>query len=236
MRTPETEDPPGLWSALEGHDAITVSHHSGGGPVPTDWSHHNPRFEPVVEIVSIHGNSEAWGALRMIYRPVKGRFVQDALSRGYKLGFVGSGDTHNGHPGMGDPSAPTAGLAGILAAERTREGVFEALRARRVFATTGPRIVILFWVEGGFMGEEVAASDEVAYRGEVWAQERIDRVEVIRDGVVVATAHPDTLHARIEGTDSGPLEDEGYYYLRLTQFDEAQAWSSPVFYHRGDRG
>lgn len=233
MRSPDSDTPEKLWKALEGHDAITIPHHPGGGPVPTDWEHHDPRFEPLVEICSIHGSSERWDCPHMIHRPVQGHFVVDALARGYRLGFLGSGDTHNGHPGQGDPSAPVTGLAGIFARDRSRASVLEAMRARRVFATTGARITVLFWIDDRFMGEEtkLAPGAPVAYRGEVFADEPIDTVEVVKDGAVLGVARPGTTRARIEGMDPDPPKSgHGYYYIRVTQFDEEQAWSSPVFY------
>ena len=74
---------------------------------------------------------------------IPGNTVRDALERGYRLGFVGSGDSHDGHPGLVHlASGGSGGLAGILAKARTREAVLEALRARRVYATNGPRIVL----------------------------------------------------------------------------------------------
>ena len=235
MRAPATSTPEGLWAALAGHDAITIPHHPAGGPVPIDWDHHDPRFEPVVEITSIHGCSEAYGVARMIYHPVRGAFVRDALARGYRLGLIGSGDTHNGHPGLGDPAAPTSGLAGILATGTTREAVLEAIRKRHVFATSGARIPIVFSVEGALMGEEItiATGKPAAYEGRVWATDRLEKVEVIRNGEVIAVAHPTATEVRITGVDPAP-PPSGYYYLRATQFDEQQAWSSPVFFEARD--
>ena len=61
---------------------------------------------------------------------VDGNFVRDALDGGDRLGFLGSGDTHDGHPGCPDPATKRrCGLVGIFAEERTREGVLAALRA-----------------------------------------------------------------------------------------------------------
>ncbi|MCP4713580.1 MAG: DUF3604 domain-containing protein, partial [Deltaproteobacteria bacterium] len=128
-----------LWAALAPHRAITISHHSGGGPIQTDWSFHNPAYEPVVEISSIHGSSECIDCPSAIYNPRRGSFVRDALQRGYRLGFVGSGDTHNGHPGMGDPFASTGGIVAFYASEKTRSALWNALQNRHVYATTGDR-------------------------------------------------------------------------------------------------
>ncbi|MFO0688180.1 MAG: DUF3604 domain-containing protein [Myxococcota bacterium] len=86
----------------------------------------------------------------------------------FKLGLIGSTDTHNGlaggvaekswpghlgiadadpkrmlseEPGlMGNMANGPGGLAGVYAEENSREAIFEALRRREVFGTSGPRI------------------------------------------------------------------------------------------------
>jgi hypothetical protein len=98
---PATESPRDLWKVLEGRDALTFAHHSAGSIIPTNWQiPPDPILEPVTEIVSIHGSSESADTVALIERPVPGNFVRDALGLGYRLGFVGSGDTHDGHPGL----------------------------------------------------------------------------------------------------------------------------------------
>ena len=95
-------------SALRGQPALTFAHHSAGGPIATDWSFPpDPELEPVTEIVSVHGTSEASDSPGPIYGPVPGNFVRDVLDRGYRLGFVGSGDSHDGHPGLAHLASPT---------------------------------------------------------------------------------------------------------------------------------
>ena len=57
---PRYETPAQLWAALAGKRALTFAHHSAGGPVAVNWDFApDPKFEPVTEIVSIHGDSEA---------------------------------------------------------------------------------------------------------------------------------------------------------------------------------
>ncbi|NIV46904.1 MAG: DUF3604 domain-containing protein, partial [Gammaproteobacteria bacterium] len=182
---PRFEDPLQLWAALEGQPALTFAHHSAGGPIPTNWEiPPDPRFEPVTEIVSVHGSSEALDSPALIYDPVPGNFVRDALDRGYRLGFVGSGDGHDGHPGLSQLASPTGGLAAILSEERTREGVLAALRERRVYATNGARILLRMALGAHRMGSSIDVPDGETLSEELFvrivAAAPLSRVELIR--------------------------------------------------------
>jgi hypothetical protein len=228
---PATDTPRGLWQALTGRDALTFAHHSAGSVVPTNWNiPPDPTFEPVTEIVSNHGSSESADTVVPIKAPVAGNYVRDALGLGYRLGFVGSGDTHDGHPGLSGFSYKSGGLAAILSEDRTRAGVLEALRARRVYATNGRRIVLRVTLDGRPMGSTVAAGGGA--RGlavRVEGTGPIERVEVVRSGAVVeqlsGAMRPDfSAELEIEGLERGE-----YLYVRVVQRDGGAAWSSPFF-------
>jgi len=234
---PETGSPQALWAALEGEDALTFAHHSAGGPIATNWAiPPDPHFEPVTEIVSIHGSSEAADSPNPIYDPVPDHFVRDALGRGYRLGFIGSGDRHDGHPGAYQVDPPQGGLAAILSEDRTREGVLAALRARRVYATNGPRMLMRFALGGHGMGSEISVAEE-GENGtlagplfvQVIAPEPLHRIELIRsgeliDGVLTEGRLEVTLHREIDGLRPGET-----LYVRAVQDDDGTGWTSPIF-------
>jgi hypothetical protein len=253
---PEYETPQQLWAALRGRPAITVAHHSAGGPVSTDWSiPPDPELEPVTEIVSVHGSSEALDSPSLIYSPVPGNFVRDALDRGYRLGFVGSSDSHDGHPGLAHLASPTSGLVAILAEEATREAVYEALRRRRVYATSGPRIVLRAVFGGHPMGSEIpvgggdagVAADPPAVpeiRGvpagtlvvQAIAPGDLSHVDVIRSGAVVQGVDCAGERRCSFGLEVPDLEAGEYLYVRVVQRDGGAAWSSPFFFVDGGDG
>jgi len=228
---PRYDEPGELWAALRGRRALTLAHHSAGDPVATNWSiPPDAELEPVTEIASVHGSSEAADSPGIVPGAIPGNFVRDALDRGYRLGFIGSGDGHDGHPGLAHLASSTGGLAAILSEERTREAVFEALRERRVYATNGPRILLRASLAGRRMGS-VLKAPERAEELEllVVSPAAIDRIDIVRSGKVVESVPGEQrrdLYLRSAVHDLRPGE---YLYLRVVQEDGGLAWSSPFF-------
>lgn len=113
----------------QGRPALVVPHIGGR---PANLAFHDPDLEPVIEITS------AWGQFEW--------FLREAIERGYRVGFSGGSDDHKGRPGASYPGSSSFGVYGgmtcLLAGELTREGVWEALFARRCYATSGPRILL----------------------------------------------------------------------------------------------
>jgi hypothetical protein len=207
--------------------------------VAANWRYApDPDLEPMTEIASVHGSSESADSPLPIQGGIAGNFVRDALDRGYRLGFVGSGDSHDGHPGLAHLAVRRGGgLAAILAGSRTREGVYEALRARRAYATNGARIWLEVELEGRPMGAAVPAAPGGAHeaRVEIAAESALARVEWIRRGgaaealALDAGARELSWRGRVPGLAPGE-----YLYLRAVQADGGAAWSSPFFADAGD--
>lgn len=236
---PATETPDQLWDALRGRPAMTIAHHSAGGPVSIDWSFApDPVLEPVTEVVSAHGSSEAPDSPTPIYDAVAGNWVRDQLAKGYLLGFIGSGDSHDGHPGYAQFMSVSGGLAAIFSEDRTREGVLEALRARRSYATNGARIVLRASLGGRRMGEalsivdlaKVAASQgDVELTVQVIGTAPIEKIEVIHDRQVVQTLDAEGRREVLTRWSVPPLDMGDFLYVRVVQKDGGAAWSSPWF-------
>jgi hypothetical protein len=221
---PRFETPDQLWAALRDRHALTFAHHSAGGPISTNWSFAPPPdIEPVTEIVSVHGSSESDDAPLSIYNPVPGNFVRDALRLGYRFGFIGSGDSHDGHPGLaGIASGSGTGLAAIHAPKRTRKAILEALRARHTYATNGPRIYLEISLDPpGETGDRLL-------RLEVSAVAPIARIDFIRSGLTASLPGDGERDVVIERRVPALAAGE-FLYVRVVQVDDGAAWSSPFY-------
>jgi hypothetical protein len=226
------ETPAQLWDGLEGLPAMTFAHHSAGGPIATNWDFAPPpELEPVTEVASVHGSSEAPDAPARIYDPLRGNFVRDALGRGHRLGFIGSNDSHDGHPGLAHLVNPQrGGLAALLTDDLTREGIRAALMERRCYATNGPRIVLRVALDGARMGSDVApkAGKSLLYVRAI-ACAPIRSIELVRAGQVAASIAGEG-HWDIETAfEPADLAAGEYLYVRVVQEDEGAAWSSPFY-------
>ena len=227
---PDYESPARLWEGLRGQPALTFAHHSAGGPVATNWSiPPDPELEPVTEVVSVHGVSEALDSPHVIYSAVAGNFVRDVLDRGITLGFIGSGDSHDGHPGLAQIGAPTGGLAAFFAAELTRESILSALRARQVYATSGPRILLRARLGVHPMGSRIPSSSVEPLVVTVVSPGALDRVEIIRSGALVDAVPGEGSRDLTFERSIHDLRAGEYLYLRVIQQDLGIAWSSPFF-------
>ena len=97
----------------------------------------------------------------------------------FKVGFIGSTDIHEGLPGdteewirdgLARPQRANSfgadnpgGLAAVWAEENTRESIFQALRRREAFATSGPRLELRFF--GGFdLPKDLCTAPDLATR------------------------------------------------------------------------
>jgi hypothetical protein len=214
---------------------MTNAHHVGGGPVPIDWSIPPGSKEFLVEICSIHGSSEYYGCEAGIYHPKEGHFVRDALSLGYKLGILASGDTHDGHPGQRSLNAPVTGLMGVYATELTRDAIWDALRKRQVYGTSGPKIILNFRVGDSPMGSEINWQKSMGALPLVLRTvccDDIHRVEIIRNGIPIFLETGEKIggvFAIFLIEDPEPPEGTSWYYARIIQEDGNMAWSSPVW-------
>ena len=92
--------PQEICKTIRGKKALIIPHHTGHrGTGGYDWDYHDGELQRLVEIYSKFGSSEYPNSLKPLGTQAANRFVQNALERGYRLGFTGGSDTHVGRPG-----------------------------------------------------------------------------------------------------------------------------------------
>jgi hypothetical protein len=191
-----------LFRTLDGEDAVVIAH--VGGRYADIKSAHEGRLERSVEVHS------TWGTFEWL--------LHDAFEKGYRVGVVCHSDDHKGRPGATRPGASTFGAIGGLTCyfmpELTRDALFEALRRRRHYGTTGTRMFLdlrgtfdepvtgfaedpqiaraeAFAVREGFMGDIIRpGAVPMRLATEVIGTAPIERLDVLHGAKVVQTARP----------------------------------------------
>ena len=228
-------DPDGLFAYYRGSDVVIIPHHT---KVWTDWRYHDPDLEPIAEAYSCWGSGvEQFDPLwRKSTKPGAG--LHNALARGYRFGFIGSGDSHAGMPGRSYPADrqwcvdAKSGLACVYAPELTREAIFDALRSRRCYATTGVRMIVEFTVDSTGMGGTVVPADPRAPRRiriHVIGTDELASLRVVKNGDTLALRELSGDEAFFETVDTVTAVHGDHYFLRVVQRDGNTAWSSPVW-------
>jgi len=248
-----------LWEFLGDKVCTVISHHTNTHSEtdpdecwgPLDISTINPDYERLIEICQNRGSFERDEIGAEVSFGGFGSSIRDVLARGYRLGFVGGTDNHRGlsgsplsnQSGLDARAHVTGGITAVLCKELTREAIWEALLARRCYATTCVRMLLAFDVNGLNMGEEVHLTDADRER---FATRKITiktagtypiaRIVIVRNGKEVHTISADEMECTVEWEDTQALADVHnpgirgcYYYAKAYQHDGNLGWTSPVW-------
>jgi hypothetical protein len=215
-------------------DAILIPHHV---KTWTDWNFHDPELEPLMEVYSCWGQSESPSLELWDKGMTPGAGAWGALRRGYRMGMIASSDNHVGMPGRsypGDRQAHTpfkGGLCAIWAADLTRESLFNALKERRCYGTTGARIIVRFSIDDRPMGSavELGGRPNIHAAVEVLGTGELKHVQVVTAGQTVRDLPINRGDDRLSASVELPAVPTGHYYLRVIQADGERAWTSPIF-------
>ncbi len=134
-----------LHKRYESDDVLVIPHAHN----PGDYRQSDPQLEPLIEIMSMHGSFQ-W-------------FMEAYLSHGHEVGVVAASDDHLSRPGYSAPNrnslAQRGGLGAVFAPEHSRDAIFDGMKDKRTYATTGDRIILNLDVNGTGMGQRAAYSD-----------------------------------------------------------------------------
>ena len=242
---PPAPDTQLLYQYLRHFDGVCAEHTSGTD-MGTDWRNNDPLVEPFVEIYQGERNSyERPDAPRSAvteaekkkstpeeqsiggWRP-KG-FVSLALKKGYRLAFQSSSDHVSTH----------LSYCNVWVTEPTREAILDAMKKRRVYASTDHILADMRCKAGGkehFMGEEFTTAKPPTLNIKLVGIKPLARVTVIKDDEVVYTAEPNQKEVSLNWTDTKATPGQAsYYYVRGEQVPDMEGvtgeivWISPMW-------
>jgi len=153
--------------------------------------------------------------------------------RGYKMGFTGGTDNHQGWPTRAGEGF--VGVTAVIADTLTSDDIYEGLYNRRCYATTGERIIADATLNGYPIGSEIYLSplEKRNFTVKICGTAPITDVEIIHQGFVLHkfSVPENTMDFYGEYTDDRPGRPlRGiYYYVRARQSDGGCAWLSPFF-------
>ena len=157
----------GLRNHHEPRDVVVIPHAHQSG----DYRQNDPELEPLVEIMSQHGNFEWFGRMY--------------LNHGHQVGFIAASDNHLSQPGYTAPKggslAQRGGLGALLATERTTDALFDAMKNLDTYATTGERIILDVSVNGIGMGQRAEFDEHRVVRGRVIGTAPIDSIVLVKN-------------------------------------------------------
>ena len=165
-----------LWREFSGRKDVMAIPHVGGRYGNFDYF--NPDFIPVVEIHSHHGSFE-W-------------FFRDALARGLKPGIIAASDDHSCRPGLSFPTEVSSrggfvsfdvkgGYTAVFAEDLTRKSIWEAIKARHCYGTSGERMIACVSCGDRIMGDEFELSSPPVIDIDVTGTDNIRELYVMRD-------------------------------------------------------
>jgi hypothetical protein len=162
-----------------GPENVVVAAHVGGRYADVRRTF-DPALCRLVEVVS------CWGVFEWL--------LWDALEEGHIVGVTCNSDGHKGRPGAEGPGVGEFGIGNgltcVLAPELTRQAVFEALRERRCYGTTGPRIDLSFEMDGRPMGTVLPWREKARVRASVVGTAPLESLGLHRGRALIQEVRP----------------------------------------------
>ena len=215
-----------LLSQTEGANSISQFNHPGTtfGNFK-DFSYWNPVIDSRMYMVEVGNGEGQIGAGG--YYPSYEQYIM-ALDKGWHLAPTNNQDNHQGKWGNANDARDV-----ILTDNFTEEGIYDAIRALRMYATEDKNLELGYTVNGLMMGSRIeTVPGKLDIEVSVYDPDRTDsiaKVEVVVNSGKVAHVWDDPAEFK-SGTLSVTLAPEySYYFIRVTQKDGDLAVTAPVW-------
>jgi len=254
---------------------LLIGHHTALRPGHRNWEYFDQSLEKLVEIYSTWGNQEypysegnplpprykffgygKYARKRGAILGKEGSYVKEALQRGYKLGFVAGGDDHFGLFPSGpidiDNGIYPSGIMAIWSYKDKldKNELWKALNNRKCYGTTGPRVILEFWLEKFFMGDIIELfeneNNNLYYKRKlslkIYSPLLIRKIEIVRNNKIIADIIVESKNYNLNYIDTedfnlislnhtNPKKNENFcfYYPRIFLSNQHMAWGSPIW-------
>ena len=215
-----------LLSQAEGAASISQFNHPGTtfGNFK-DFNYWDPVIDSRMYMVEVGNGEGQIGAGG--YYPSYEQYIM-ALDKGWHLAPTNNQDNHKGKWGNANDARDV-----ILTDSFTEEGIYEAIRALRMYATEDKNLELTYTVNGLMMGSSITeVPDKLNIEVTVNdpdASDSIAKVEVVANSGKVAYTW-DSAAQLTSGKLSATLDPSySYYFIRVTQKDGDLAVTSPVW-------
>lgn len=191
----------------------------------SDFAYYTPMLDSYVQLVEV-GNGEGQVGAGGYY-PSYEQYIM-ALDKGWHVAPTNNQDNHKGSWGNANDARNV-----IYADSLTEEGLFDAIRERRLYATEDKNLEISYTLDGHMMGSQLgtdAVGENVNIEVTVYDPDHSDaisKVEVVVNSGRVAYTW-DSIPASGELSATIPA-DYSYYFIRVTQADGNLAVTAPVW-------
>ena len=191
-----------------------------------DFAFYDPQVDQRITLIEV-GNGE--GAIGSSGYFPSYEYYTRALDKGWHVAPTNNQDNHKGNWGDSNTARSV-----VLASGLTEEGIYDAIRNYRVYATEDNDLSILYSLNGNAMGSILNKQDTVEITAKI--SDPTDsgdmKVEVIVNGGLVLDSQTLT-DGKGTVTFTFDSNDYSYYYLRVTQADQNIAVTAPVWTGEG---
>ncbi|MEM9776776.1 MAG: DUF3604 domain-containing protein, partial [Chloroflexota bacterium] len=168
-----------LKAAVPLSDVIVAQH--VGGRYANLRKYFDQELISLVELVS------DWGVFEWM--------LWDAIDKGYIVGVMANSDGHHGRPGAEGAGMThfgiKNGLTCALATDRTRDAIFDALKNRRCYATTGERMLLEITLNGNVMGSVVPWSPSQILLASIVGTGPLESIQLFEGKEIISEVRPD---------------------------------------------
>lgn len=191
----------------------------------SDFAYYTPMLDNYVQLVEV-GNGEGQVGAGGYY-PSYEQYIM-ALDKGWHVAPTNNQDNHKGSWGNANDARNV-----IYADSLTEEGLFDAIRDRRLYATEDKNLEISYTLDGHMMGSQLGTEEvgeNVTIDVTVYDPDHSDaisKVEVVVNSGRVAYTW-DSIPASGELSCTIPAA-YSYYFIRVTQMDGNLAVTAPVW-------